>query len=70
MRAVEGRIPFRGYETWYRDVGPEEGIPLLCLHGGPGSSHHSFEPLEALAEDGRRSRPLRPARLRGLGPPR
>lgn len=54
MRAVEGRIPFRGYETWFRDVGPEGGIPLLCLHGGPGSSHHYFEPLEALAEDGRR----------------
>jgi proline-specific peptidase len=54
VRAVEGRIPYRGYETWYRDVGPEEGIPLLCLHGGPGSSHHYFEPLEALAEEGRR----------------
>jgi proline-specific peptidase len=54
VRAVEGRIPFRGFETWYRDVGPVNGVPLLCLHGGPGSSHHSFEPLEALADDGRR----------------
>jgi proline-specific peptidase len=54
VRAVEGRVPFRGFETWYRDVGPVEGVPLLCLHGGPGSSHHYFEPLEALAEDGRR----------------
>ena len=40
MRVVEGRIPYRGFETWYRDVGPEGGIPLLCLHGGPGSTHH------------------------------
>jgi proline-specific peptidase len=54
VRAVEGRLPFRGFETWYRAVGPLEGVPLLCLHGGPGSSHHYFEPLEALAEDGRR----------------
>jgi proline-specific peptidase len=54
VRAVEGRIPFRGYETWFRDVGPERDIPLLCLHGGPGSTHHYFEPLEALADDGRR----------------
>jgi proline-specific peptidase len=54
MRAVEGRIPFRGHETWYRDVGPDDGIALLCLHGGPGSTHHYFTPLEALAEDGRR----------------
>ena len=48
MRAVEGRIPFRGFETWYRDFGPEGGVPLLCLHGGPGSTHHYFEPLEQL----------------------
>lgn len=54
MRQVEGRIPFRGFETWYRDVGSEEGIPLLCLHGGPGSTHHYFKPLEQLAEEGRR----------------
>lgn len=54
MRAVEGRIPFRGFETWYRDVGPTGGVPLLCLHGGPGSTHHYFEPLEQLAEEGRR----------------
>ena len=54
MRAVEGRVPFRGFETWYRDVGPEDGVPLLCLHGGPGSTHNYFEPLEQLAAGGRR----------------
>jgi proline-specific peptidase len=54
MREVEGRIPFRGYETWYRDVGPEGGIPLVCLHGGPGSTHHYFTSLEELAREGRR----------------
>jgi pimeloyl-ACP methyl ester carboxylesterase len=48
VRAVEGHIPFRGYETWYRDVGPEDSVPLLCLHGGPGSTHYYFEPLEEL----------------------
>jgi pimeloyl-ACP methyl ester carboxylesterase len=54
VRAVEGRIPFRGFETWYRDSGPEAGVPLLCLHGGPGSTHNYFEPLEQLAAGGRR----------------
>ena len=54
MRAVEGRIPFRGFETWYRDVGPEDGVALLCLHGGPGSTHWYFTPLERLGEEGRR----------------
>jgi pimeloyl-ACP methyl ester carboxylesterase len=49
VRVVEGRIPFSGFETWYRDVGPESGgVPLLCLHGGPGSTHNYFEPLEEL----------------------
>jgi proline-specific peptidase len=48
VRAIEGRVRFRGYETWYRDVGPEETVPLLCLHGGPGSTHNYFEPLEQL----------------------
>ena len=48
MREVEGRIPFRGLGTWYRDVGPDDTTPLLCLHGGPGSSHNYFTPLEQL----------------------
>jgi proline-specific peptidase len=54
MRIAEGRTPFRGFQTWYRDLGPEEGVPLVCLHGGPGSTHHYFQPLERLAEEGRR----------------
>ena len=56
MRTVEGRVPFRGYETWYRVVGADtsDRLPLVCLHGGPGSTHHYFEPLEQLAADGRR----------------
>ena len=56
MIEVEGVVPFRGHETWYRVVGEDTPgrLPLLCLHGGPGSTHHYFEPLEQLAEQGRR----------------
>ena len=54
MREAQGRIAFRGYHTWYRDVGPEDGVALLCLHGGPGSTHNYFEPLKQLASSGRR----------------
>jgi proline-specific peptidase len=54
MRVVEGRAPFGGFHTWYRDLGPEDATPLVCLHGGPGSTHHYFRPLEQLAEEGRR----------------
>jgi proline-specific peptidase len=52
-----GRIPFRGFQTWYEIVGEREEpgrLPLLCLHGGPGSTHDGLEPLRALAEQGRR----------------
>jgi proline-specific peptidase len=49
----EGRIAFRGHETWYRRARADEpvGAPLLCLHGGPGSTHLGFEALVALADE-------------------
>ncbi|MFN2470313.1 MAG: proline iminopeptidase-family hydrolase [Gaiellaceae bacterium] len=52
---TEGFVSFRGYRTWYRVVGDlgADRAPLLCLHGGPGSTHHYFAPLERLADDGR-----------------
>jgi L-proline amide hydrolase len=47
----EGYAAFRGYRTWYRVAGElGSGLtPLLALHGGPGSTHHYFGPLERLA---------------------
>ncbi len=56
MSAVEGRIPFHGFTTWYRVVGEGEEpgrLPLLCLHGGPGAGWHHLETYAELAE-GRR----------------
>jgi proline iminopeptidase len=50
MVAEEGYVDFRGYRTWFRRVG-DGGIPLLALHGGPGSTHHYFAPLERLADE-------------------
>ena len=51
----EGYVESRGHRTWYRVVGESDaGLhPLVCLHGGPGSTHHYFAPLERLAGDGR-----------------
>jgi proline-specific peptidase len=57
MPVKEGFVSFRGYKTWYRIVGNREEsgrLPLLCLHGGPGGSWDYLEPLEAIAETGRR----------------
>ena len=51
------RLRFRDFQTWYEIVGKREEpgrLPLLCLHGGPGSSHDGLEPLKALAGQGRR----------------
>src|SRR5438874_863213 len=38
----EGFVDYRGYRTWYRVVGDSGSgaVPLLALHGGPGSTHH------------------------------
>ena len=46
----EGHVTFRNWRTWYRAVG-SGGTPLLALHGGPGSTHHYFAPLERLADE-------------------
>jgi L-proline amide hydrolase len=52
-RVSEGYVDFRDYRTWYRVGGDlASGVaPLLALHGGPGSTHHYFAPLEALATE-------------------
>ncbi|MBL8130016.1 MAG: alpha/beta fold hydrolase, partial [Chloroflexia bacterium] len=55
--STEGKIPFKGYETWYRIYGDGEApgkLPLLCLHGGPGAAHDYLESLAAMAHLGRR----------------
>ncbi len=51
--AEEGYVDFRGYRTWYRFVGDRAtgAVPLLALHGGPGSTHNYFGPLEQLADE-------------------
>jgi proline iminopeptidase len=46
---VEGVCEWRSGRTWYRVSGAGGRTPLLCLHGGPGSTHHYFAPFERLA---------------------
>jgi L-proline amide hydrolase len=52
---IEGRAPFRGYETWYRITGDLASgkPPIFLLHGGPGAAHNYIDAYKALAEDGR-----------------
>jgi proline-specific peptidase len=53
MKAREGYVDFRGHRIWYRFVGDFNSpvTPLLALHGGPGSTHNYFGPLEGLATE-------------------
>jgi L-proline amide hydrolase len=50
----EGTIDFHENQTWYRVVSSNQGdlsIPILCLHGGPGSNWDYLQPFEDLAND-------------------
>jgi L-proline amide hydrolase len=49
----EGYADFRGHRTWYRIAGElgSGATPLMALHGGPGSTHHYFGPLDGLAAE-------------------
>ncbi|WP_318767436.1 proline iminopeptidase [Lactiplantibacillus carotarum] len=51
MQIKEGYVPFREYQTYYRVVGEQRDgqVPLLLLHGGPGSTHNYFEAFDELA---------------------
>jgi proline-specific peptidase len=46
---TERTVPFRTWETWYRISGKIDGRPpLVCVHGGPGSTHNYFGRLESI----------------------
>lgn len=50
MNIKDGYLSFQGYKTYYRIANPDgKKIPLLLLHGGPGSTHNYLEILDDLA---------------------
>ena len=47
---TEGYVTVPGGRVWYQVVGADRpGVPVLCLHGGPGMPHDYLEPLADLA---------------------
>jgi proline iminopeptidase len=50
---VDGFVEGSLGRTWYRVTGEGGRTPLVCLHGGPGSTHNYFRPLERLADERR-----------------
>jgi len=69
----EGFITVDGGPVWYRIFGTGSGTPLLIVHGGPGGSSCSYEPLATMIGrnrpvivydqlgSGRSGRPMDPA---------
>jgi L-proline amide hydrolase len=57
MAENEGRMAWRGHETWYRVVGELDSrarlTPVVICHGGPGAAHDSSEPIADLSKFGR-----------------
>lgn len=46
-----GHIEVNGGNVWYRITGKGPGMPLLVLHGGPGSKSSDTDPLRQLGTD-------------------
>ncbi len=51
IQITDGYMPFMGQQTYYRIAGDLHSgkAPLVCLHGGPGSTHNYFEVLDDIA---------------------
>ena len=47
----DGFIEVTGGPVWYRVAGEGPGVPLLVLHGGPGSTSCEFSLLEPLGKE-------------------
>jgi proline-specific peptidase len=50
---LAGYVTVEGGHIWYRANGTRNSgkTPLLCLHGGPGISHHYILPMVDLADE-------------------
>jgi len=51
-KRAEGFVEVKGGKIWYCVEGADKsGIPLIILHGGPGTPHDYLEPLSALSDE-------------------
>ena len=53
--AEEGYLHTENGRVWYRIAGTDKigggKAPILCVHGGPGSSHYYLTPMEMFADE-------------------
>ncbi|MDQ6610986.1 MAG: proline iminopeptidase-family hydrolase [Gemmatimonadota bacterium] len=47
----EGRMRVDGGRIWYRVVGTGTGMPVMLVHGGPGTNSYALKSLEELGND-------------------
>src|SRR5688572_4520391 len=50
-RNNDGYITVPGGRIWWTRMGDGPGIPLLVIHGGPGSGSFGLKPWAALGDD-------------------
>jgi proline iminopeptidase len=48
---LEGTADVPGGKVWFKRVGGGTGLPLLAVHGGPGTPHNYLRSLERLANE-------------------
>lgn len=51
LREEEGFVAVTGGKIWYRVTGKGQEMPILLLHGGPGSPSYYLNPLKELGND-------------------
>lgn len=52
MKSKEGFLKVTGGKIWYKIFeGNAQNIPLIVLHGGPGSASHSIQTINKLSKD-------------------
>ena len=50
-KTIEGYADVPGGKIWYKIMGEGDEVPLITLHGGPGSTHNGLAPLETLSDE-------------------
>lgn len=51
MIQLEGTVDVPGGKVWFKRVGGGTGLPLLAVHGGPGTPHNYLRSLQRLANE-------------------
>jgi proline iminopeptidase len=48
---TSGYFTTKAGEVFFQRYGQREGIPIVCVHGGPGFTSYYLEPLAELSHD-------------------